>query len=100
VITVASTNSKSNLTDDLISIDEVTVSPRGRKKNIDAALAEKLSNVPTDRAIALRATFGEVPVDERAKVSQIIRKHWHHVRTDQCRINYSPEGVPQVYVKR
>ncbi len=88
------------VTDDFIAIEEVTVSPRGRKKNIDKALADKLASVPTDRAIALRATFGEVPQDERAKVSQIIRKHWHHVRTDQCRINYSPEGVPQVYVKR
>jgi hypothetical protein len=85
--------------DEMISVDEITVSPRGRKKVIDPALAESLTKIKAVQALALKGTFGEVPASERPKVSQIIRKHWEHVRTDGCRINYSPTGVPQVSIK-
>lgn len=85
--------------DEIISVEQITVSPRGRQKVIDAALADKLAQIKPGQAVALRGTFGQVPVDQRAKVSQIIRKHWTHIRTDACRINFSPEGVAQVSIK-
>jgi len=85
--------------DEIISVDEITVSPRGRKKVIDSGLADKLAAIKPGQAAALRGTFGAVPAEQRAKVSQVIRKHWEHVRSDVCRINYSPEGVPQVSIK-
>lgn len=95
---MATNNGKAN--DEFISIEEVTVSPRGRKKVIDQELANILSNIPAGKAVRLTATFGEVPADSRPKVSQIIRKHWLHVhKNNDCRINYSPEGVPQVFSK-
>ena len=90
----------SNEKDEFISIEEVTVSPRGRKKVIDSELANILSKIPAGKAVRLSAKFGEVPADSRPKVSQIIRKHWEHVHGDNsCRINYSPEGIPQVFSK-
>jgi hypothetical protein len=85
--------------DEVISVEEVRVSPRGRRKVINAELAEKLSGIKSGQAVALRATFGAVPADQRPKVSQMIRKHWTHVRTDACRIAYTPEGIPQVMAK-
>lgn len=91
------TTNKAN--DEFISIDEVTVSPRGRKKIIDAELAEVLGKVTAGKAVVLRGKFGNVAADKRPAVSQTIRKHWAHVRSDQCRIDYTPEGVPQVRMK-
>jgi hypothetical protein len=89
----------SKSTDEFISIEEVTVSPRGRKKVIDESLANLLKQVKTGQAVRLSAKFGNVPREQRPTVSQVIRKHWGHVRTDACRIDYSPEGVPQVRIK-
>jgi hypothetical protein len=86
-------------TDEFISVDEVTVSPRGRKKIIDADLAELLGRLKAGQAVRLSAKFGNVPAEKRPAVSQVIRKHWQHARTDQCRIDYTPEGVPQVRIK-
>jgi hypothetical protein len=86
-------------TDEFISIDEVTVSPRGRKKVIDPALTDLFSRLPEGQAVRLTAKFGAVPKEQRAAVSQVIRKHWMHVRQDGCRIDYTPEGVPQVRQK-
>lgn len=88
-----------SVSDEFISIDDVAVSPRGRKKVIDPELAETLGRLGEGQAVRLAAKFGEVPRDQRQNVSQVIRKHWAHVRTDQCRIDYSPEGVPQVRIK-
>lgn len=85
--------------DEVIEIEDISVSPRGRKPEINSALADTLSKVPAGKAIRLAGTFGNVPQADRAKVSQSIRKHWAHVRPDGCRINYSSEGVPQVSVK-
>jgi hypothetical protein len=89
----------SKAADEFISVDEVTVSPRGRKKVIDPALAELLGKVKAGQAVRLTAKFGSVPREQRPAVSQVIRKHWTHVRADACRIDYSPEGVPQVRIK-
>lgn len=86
-------------TDEFISIDEVTVSPRGRKKVIDTDLANLFTKLSEGQAVRLSAKFGNVPREQRAAVSQVIRKHWNHVRTDACRIDYTPEGVPQVRIK-
>lgn len=94
---MAASNSKAQ--DEVISLSDVKVSPRGRRKVINTALAETLGKVKAGQAVALRGTFGTVPMEQRAKVSQTIRKHWQHVRADACRINYSPEGVPQVSIK-
>ena len=85
--------------DEVISTDDVSVSPRGRKKVIDESLAERLANLAEGQAIALKGTFGEVPQEKRQAVSATIRKHWDHVRDDKCRIDYSPTGVPQVRAK-
>ncbi len=85
--------------DKVISVSEIVTSPRGRKKVITPALAEKLRDLRAGQAVALAGTFGNVPMAQRTKVSQVIRKHWNHVRDDACRIQYSPEGVPQVSVK-
>jgi hypothetical protein len=85
--------------DEFISIDEVTVSPRGRKKVIDPALADLFTRLPEGQAVRLTSKFGSVPREQRAAVSQVIRKHWAHVRNDVCRIDYTPEGVPQVRQK-
>lgn len=85
--------------DEFISIDDVTVSPRGRKKVIDSALAEMLGKLKDGQAVRLSGKFGAVPREQRAAVSQVIRKHWTHTRTDDCRIDYTPEGVPQVRIK-
>lgn len=94
---MAATNGKP--TDEIISVEDIKVSPRGRQKVIDSALADLLSKVKPGQAIALRGTFGNVPADKRPQVSQVIRKHWAHVRTDACRIAFTPEGVPQVLIK-
>jgi hypothetical protein len=85
--------------DEFISIDDVTVSPRGRKKVIDSALAEMLGKLKDGQAVRLSGKFGAVPREQRAAVSQVIGKHWTHTRTDDCRIDYTPEGVPQVRIK-
>jgi nucleoid DNA-binding protein len=85
--------------DEFISVDEVTVSPRGRKKVIDQSLADLLGKLKEGQAVRLAGKFGNVPAEKRPAVSQVIRKHWGHVRTDACRIDYTPEGVPQVRVK-
>jgi hypothetical protein len=37
--------------------------------------------------------------DEFISVDEVTRKHWTHTRTDACRIDYTPEGVPQVRIK-
>jgi len=89
----------SKSTDEFISVEEVTVSPRGRKKVIDSTLTDLFTRLPEGKAVRLTSKFGAVPKAQRAAVSQVIRKHWEHVRNDACRIDYTPEGVPQVRQK-
>jgi hypothetical protein len=86
-------------TDEFISADEVSVAKRGRTKVIDTALADTLKKLKAGQAVRLGKTFGEVPKDKRAGVSQTIRKHWKHVRPDDCRVDYGESGIPQVRVK-
>jgi hypothetical protein len=85
--------------DEIIRADEVVVSPRGRKAEIDPELVAKFKALKPGEAIKLGAYFGSVPKAERSKVSQQMRKHWEIARKDGIRIDYTPEGVPQVRVK-
>ena len=87
------------MSDEYITAEEVEISPRGRKVEIDPALADKLKKLKAGQGLRLTDTFGEVPKSKRATVSTIIRKHWKHVRNDVPRIDYTPSGVPQVRVR-
>jgi len=89
----------SKVQDEVISVEDIRVSARGRKKVIDQSLADLLAGLKSGQAVALKGTFGNVPAEQRPKVSQVIRKHWEHVRSDACRIAYTPDGVPQVLMK-
>lgn len=84
--------------DEIIKADEVVVSPRGRKAELDPEVVATFKALKPGQAIVMRNTYGAVPKDERSKVSQQIRKHWRAGRTDEPRIDYTPEGVPQVRV--
>ena len=88
------------MADEFISEDEVQVSPRGRKAEINPELANLLKKLKPGQAIRLTDTFGEVPKAKRGSVSSIIRKHYRHVRDDDCRIDYTANGVPQVRVRQ
>lgn len=94
---MATKNSGSD--DEFIPADEVSVSPRGRKANLDPDLLAKFSALPANMAWVGRNYFGAVARADRARVSQIVRKHWRAVRADDCRIDYTSEGVIQVRAK-
>lgn len=85
--------------DEFVPADEVVVSPRGRKANLDAELVSKFAALPAGMAWVGRGYFGAVPKADRARVSQIVRKHWRAARADDVRIDYTPEGVIQVRAK-
>ena len=85
--------------DEFIAADSVQVSPRGRKKVLNPDLLATLKKVTKKDAVALGGTFGAVPKGERATVSATIRKHWREVRSDEVRIDFTPEGIPQVRVR-
>ena len=79
-----------------IDIDEVQVSPRGRKPNLDANLLALISGLPEGKAIRLDS-IGEVPANDRPTVSAKIRKHWAAAFPGtKPRIDYTPNGVPQI----
>ena len=88
------------MSDEIIGEDEVSVSPRGRKANLNPDLIAFLKKIKPGSAAKLSGTFGNVARDERAQVSQVIRKHWRAARTDECRIDYTTDGVPQVRVRQ
>lgn len=87
------------VTDKIISVKEVQKAPRGRKAIFIDGLCEKLGKLGKDEAIQLTETFGEVTVNERAKVNATIRKHWTKVRNDKVSIFYTENGVPQVQAR-
>lgn len=83
--------------DEFIDAAEVQVSPRGRKPVLNADLLSTLAKVKSGQAVRLASTFGEVPADQRAAVSAVIRKHWAVAHPDvKPRIDFTPNGVPQV----
>jgi hypothetical protein len=95
------------VTDEFILETDIVKSKRGRVAKLDSALMELLSRMdakdPNKRAMALRATFGEVMDKEaRQKVSAIVRKHFKavHGQNIQPTINFSPTGVCQVAFKK
>jgi len=85
--------------DEVIPAEEVVPSPRGRHVERDEHLIEALRNLRAWEALRLSSTFGEVDKEDRNKVSHLIRRHWELARNDSPRIDFSPEGVPQVRVR-
>ena len=82
--------------DEIIPLDEVIASPRGRHIEKNDELVQAFKELKPWQAMRLGKTFGKVERDERNKVSHIIRRHWEVARKDDPRIDFSPEGVPQV----
>jgi hypothetical protein len=85
--------------DEIIPATEVVVSPRGRKVEIDPALVAKITPLKAGEALRLAAYFGEIPKDQRSRTSQQIRKHARAAGKEHFRIDYTPEGVPQLRIK-
>lgn len=85
--------------DEVIPIDEVQPSPRGRYVEKNYELMEAFKDLKPWQAMRLGSTFGEVSREDRNKVSHIIRRHWEQVRSDAPRIDFSPDGIPQVRVR-
>ncbi len=87
------------MADEFISAEDVVVSPRGRKLEINPDLAATLKKLKAGQAVRLTDSIGSVPKEKRATASTVIRKHWRHVREDAIRIDYAADGVPQVRVR-
>ena len=85
--------------DEFIPADQVEVSPRGRKKILNADLLDLLDQVTPDQGVVLKGTFGAVSKADRPAVSATIRKHWAEIRSDDVRIDFSPQGYAQVRVR-
>lgn len=85
-------------TDEVIDLEDVQTSPRGRKPNLDDGLVKLLKSVPSGKAIRLGKTFGNVAKDQRSAVSATIRKHWKaaHGENSKPRIDFTSDGVAQV----
>jgi hypothetical protein len=85
--------------DEIIPVDKVEQSPRGRRIDINSDLIDTFKSVKKWQAVSLKGTFGAVPHEDRNRVSHAIRRHWELARSDRPRIDFSPEGIPQVRVK-
>lgn len=81
----------------LISVDEVRTTPRGRQASYDDELLALLGDMSPGQAAALEG-LATPDKTKRSAVSANIRKHFRaaHGEDVKCRIEYSPEGVPQV----
>ena len=90
---------KHSIENDIIPVEQVVKSPRGRKKKIDAELLATLAALQPGQAIRMRS-FGQVPQDMRGEVSAHIRKHFVEAHGVKPSINYSPEGYPQVSFRK
>lgn len=96
------TNSKATVeiapVDEIIDFADIVKSKRGRTKVLNQALITLLKGIPEGKGIKLEGTFGKVPAgDQRAKVSGEIRKHYLEVYGVLPSINYTPDGVAQVF---
>ena len=87
------------MSDEIISIDQVVKSPRGRKKVIDAELLATLKKLKPGQAMRMKS-FGSVPTEMRGDISAKIRKHFVEAHGVKPSINYSPEGYPQVSYRK
>lgn len=85
--------------DEIISVDEIIASPRGKHIEKNYELIEAMRHLKPWQAMRLGSSFGKVDKEERNKVSHIIRRHWSAARDDLPRIDFSPEGIPQVRVR-
>lgn len=88
-----------NVRDNIIPIEQIKKSPRGRPKQLIEGLSDTLKDLKPGYAVLLGQTFGTVPMNDRNRISTVIRKHWKLVRDDRPSIHYTPEGIPQVSVK-
>jgi hypothetical protein len=82
--------------DRIIPVTEIQKAPRGRKANVNGDLLNLLKKVKPGFAADLRGIFGQVPKDERSRVSQVVRTHWKMCQTTKPSLNYSPDGYLQV----
>lgn len=85
--------------DEIIEIEEIIPSPRGKKLTFDEALLETLKRLPKGKAVRLAGTYGKVSSHDRQKVTHSIKRHWGLVRDDKPSVNFSPDGIPQVSVR-
>ena len=86
------------VTDAIITIDQRVKSKRGRTKILDNALLTLLREIPEGMGVKLEKTFGKVPAGEkRQEVSAKIRKHYLEVHGVKPSIDYTPDGIPQVF---
>lgn len=85
---------------EIIPTEQVRVSPRGRKAELNADLLKALKGLKEGQSLVMHP-FGNVPKAQRASVAQKIRKHWRHVRTDACRIDWDDAtGLAQVSISK
>lgn len=87
----------------VIKVEDVQKLPRGRKPELDETLVKTLASVKAGQAIVLDDEFGEVDADDRSTVSQTIRKHWkaaHGEDGPKPSVNFSPEGLAQVHIRK
>ena len=89
------------MADEFISEDDVQVSPRGRTVQLDADLVKLLKKLTPGKAVRLTDSIGPVDATKRPTVSGTIRKNFKgaHGPDAVCRIDYTPEGIPQVRFK-
>lgn len=88
-----------------ISVADVVKSPRGRQAELDDVLLDAFATI-TDDETALRLNgydsvslgIGPDGKDNRAKVSNVIRKNWDHVdgQMYKSKVNFATDGTPQV----
>ena len=81
----------------IIDESDVQRTPRGRKASYDKELLDLLSQLTPGSAARLDALV-EPDKDKRSAVSANIRKHFTaaHGEDSSCRIEYAPDGTPQV----
>lgn len=84
--------------DAYIDVNDVQVSPRGRKPVLNPDLVAYLAGLPAGKAAVLSGFFGNVDSKARPAVSATIRKHWRaaHGEDSKPRIDYTLDGVAQV----
>lgn len=91
-----------NLGFEIITEDQVKKVPRGRKSSVDPALVAGLRTVKVGQIIKV-TTMQCVPASkdygkDKARVSATLRSALKQAGFKQWKIEWSPEGVPQVKI--
>lgn len=83
---------------DLVDIDSVPKTRRGRTATVVPELKAALELIQPGKALPLGSIFPKTDLDKRSAVGQTIRNHWKMIHGDavKCSINWSTEGVPFV----